>query len=836
MKVVLSWLREFAPIEGDVDDLAEELTNLGMELESVERTGEGLDGIVLARVLDIRPHPDADRIRLVDVDRGDGEALQICCGASNMTVGDLVPLATLGTVMPGGMEIARRKMRGEWSNGMLCSASELQLGDDHSGILILDPDSEDLLGEPISDVLGLYPDVVFDFDGLPNRPDTLSMLGVARDLAAHQRIAFDVPEPVIDHEARSAESLASVSIEATDLCGRFTAMVARGVKVGESPRWMAQRLLAAGMRPVNNVVDISNYVMLELGQPTHTYDLAKLPEGRIGVRWARDGERIVTLDDIERTLTTSDGVIVDANDAAIGIAGVMGGASTEISASTTDVLIEAAWWQPLVVSITADRLFLHSEASLRFKRGVDPTIGELAARRVAQLLVEHAGATICEGVLEDRGNLPEPVEVAVSPKRINALLGTEITTDEMVGILGRIGFEARSSDAADAVATGGATGNDADVRLVVTVPPWRPDSSIEADVAEEIARHHGMANIPKTIPVSPHTGRLSDSQRDRRMLRRVLVGMGISEAMPMPFLAPGDLESFGLPDSGFTIGNPLVAEESVLRTTLLPGLVRAVTYNESHRRSGVRLFEMGRCFVPGEQPLVDVSESALAHTVLPGEAEYLGVVLAGSQAPDAVRVLEALLRKVDRWIVSDESSGLLDEARVPLVELVAEPLPGMHSGRSASVRIADRTIGTVGELDPGVLARHGVSQRVAWLELDVDALLAVPRQDPIEVPVSTYPGSDIDLAFVVDETVGAADVRRTIIESAMPSAADSPRPVQVVLFDVFRSDALGDEQKSLAFHVRFQAVDRTLTDKDVAEVRSVIIAAVESTHGAQLRG
>lgn len=820
MKVVLSWLRRFAQIEGDADELATQLTNLGMELESIERTGEGLDGIVLARVLDIRSHPDADRIRLVDVDLGDGEALQICCGASNMSVGDLVPLATLGTVMPGGMEIARRKMRGEWSNGMLCSASELDLGEDHSGILIVDPSTGDDLGSPIADVLGIQPEVAFDFDALPNRPDTLSMMGVARDLAAHQRIGFSVPEPVIEADGPEASSLASVSIDAPDLCGRFTALVVRGVTVGDSPRWMTQRLIAAGMRPVNSVVDVSNYVMLELGQPTHTYDLAKLPHGRIGVRWARDGERVVTLDDVERTLGATDGVIIDANDEPIGIAGLMGGASTEISESTRDVLIEAAWWQPQVVSASAERLMLHSEASLRFKRGVDPEIAELAARRVAELLVELTGATVCEGILCAHGDLPQPATVLVSPERVNALLGTDIDTADMVGMLDRIGF---SSEVVD---------HD----LEVHVPSWRPDSSIEADIAEEVARHYGMANIPKTVPVSPHTGRLRPAQRDRRSLRSALVGMGVSEAMPMPFLAPGDLESFGMVDVGVAIANPLVAEESILRTTLLPGLVKAVAHNESHRRNGVRLFEIGRCFVPAGAPLVDVAESALAHTVLPGESEYLGVVLAGSEAPEVVRMVETLLRRIDRWIVTEPSLELLDEARVARVELVAEVLPGLHRGRSASIRLGDLVLGSVGELDPRILERHGVSQRVAWLELNVDAVLAVPRQDPIEVPVSSYPSSDIDLAFVVDEAVDAAWVRRTIIESAAGSDVTAPVPVSVGLFDVFRSETLGPDHKSLAFHIRLQAGDRTLTDAEVASVRAAMITAVESAHGARLRG
>ncbi|MEI2638098.1 MAG: phenylalanine--tRNA ligase subunit beta [Microthrixaceae bacterium] len=833
MKVVLSWLREFAAIEGDAAELSVQLTDLGMELESVTETGGGLDGIVLAKVLDIREHPDAERIRLVDVDRGDGQPLQICCGASNMSVGDLVPLATIGAVMPGGMEIAKRKMRGQVSNGMLCSARELELGDDHAGILIVDPSTESDLGTSISQVLDVRHDVVLDFDALPNRPDTLSMLGVARDLAAHQRIEFNVSEPMVQGVGPAASDAASVQIDAPDLCGRFTALVVRGVTIGQSPRWMAQRLLAAGMRPINVAVDISNYVMLELGQPTHAYDLAKVPSGRFGVRWARDGETIVTLDDVDRTLAAADGVIVNANDEPIGIAGVMGGASTEISDSTTDVVVESAWWDPPSIAASAERLKLHSEASLRFKRGVDPAIGRLAALRVAQLLVDLAGGTLAEGVLEAVGDLPTPQSVTVSPERINALLGTDISTEDMTAMLERIGF------ASEAIADpSGDSSNE--VQLRVDVPTWRPDSSIEADIAEEVARHYGMANIPKTVPVSPHTGRLSEDQHDKRNLRAALIGAGLSEAMPMPFLAPGDLESFGFPGSGYAIANPLVAEESILRTTLLPGLVKAVAFNESHRQLGVGLFELGRCFVPSGVPLTDVVQSSVADTVLPGESERLGVVLAGREAPEAVALAEAALRSLRRWISTPDSVTELAAGRDSEVRLHAKSLAGLHPGRSAEIRIGDVVVGAVGEIDPRVLSGHGVSQRVAWVDLDLGAVLGIEPEHATEVRVSSYPSSDIDLAFVVDSATDAASVRSTVVRAANPeprsNGASSVSLVDVSIFDVFRSESLGSGRKSIALHLRFQADDRTLNDAEVSEVRARIINSVESTHSAELRG
>jgi phenylalanyl-tRNA synthetase beta chain len=817
MKVLLSWLREFAPIQGDPDEIAVQLTDLGMELESIERVGQGLDGIVVARVLDIREHPDADKIRLVDVDRGDGASLQICCGASNMAVGDLVPLATIGTVMPGGMEIAKRKMRGQESNGMLCSAREMQIGDDHDGILILP--TELPLGQPVAQALDLREDVVYDFDALPNRPDTLSVMGVARDLAARQGVPFVVPpfDPV--DRGDDTATLASVRIDAPELCGRFLVRVLSDVRLGPSPRWMAQRLIAAGMRPINNVVDVSNYVMLELGHPNHAYDLAKVPDGALAVRWARDGETLETLDGVTRTLTARDGVIVDATDTAVGLAGVMGGASTEISADTTDVLLELAWWDPQTIADTSVRHNLHSEASLRYKRGVDPELAPLAARRFAQLLGEISGARLHPGEVDRSGTVPAAARVALRTAKVNGLLGTDLDRDRIAGLLEPIGFSSETD------------GDD----LLVQVPTWRPDCSIEEDVIEEIARHVGMSNIPKSVPVSPHTGELTPRQRERRVLRDALVGAGLSEAMPMPFLAPGDLERCGLPAGGLVLANPLAAEESVLRTSLLPGLLRSVAHNSSHRQPDVRLYELGRVFGLGDGVITDVRSSELAGRVLGGEVEHLAVVLAGAEAPEAVRLLETLLRATNRWQAPVTPGAPALAAELGQVQLDQVQVPGLHPGRAATVHVAGVQVGQVGEVDPEVLEAHGIEQRVAWLQLDLTVLLATPAAVPQASPVSRFPSSDIDLAFVVDDAVPAASVRSTIIEAALGGGPGAAVPVAVELFDVFRSEQLGAGRVSLAYRLRFQAEDRTLTDAEVAVARQRVIDAVTERHGATLR-
>ena len=788
MKVLLSWLQEFAPFPSDDPvALGDVMSDLGMAVESIERIGEGLDGIVTAKVLELRKHPDADKIQLVDVDLGDGVALQICCGATNLTVGDVVPLATLGTTMPDGMEIARRKMRGEWSNGMLCSGRELALGEDHSGIYILDPALA--LGSPIVEVLGITPDVLFDLEINPNRPDAMSVAGVARDLAARLGLPFAIPVPTVEEVAGDAASMTSVDIIDTDLCGLFHVRVLEGINVEPSPRWIADRLTALGMRPINNVVDASNYVMLELGQPNHTYDLAKVASGALRVRWARDGETITTLDGIERTLTGGrDGVITDSTDTAIGIAGVMGGASTEISETTTAVLLECAWWQPMAIARSSKFMGLRSEASARFERGVDPEIADLAARRLAELLAP-SGARLVQGSVTADGDLPVTPAVRVRTQRVNQLLGTDISTEQIVSLLTPIGFVCESTSEASV--------------LSVTVPTFRPDTTTETDVIEEIARHFGYSRIVGRAPTSAHTGSLTPIQRDRRIIRQILVGLGIHEAMPLPFLAPGDLARCGLPPEAVTVTNPLAAEESILRTSLRPGLLRAIAYNESHRIDSAALFEIGKAFgVPS------------AGTTLPDEREHLAVALAGSDAYAVAKV----------WAVLSETLGLSDVT----IDQSAPPA-GLHPGRSGVLISGGVLIGEIGEIDPGVLDALGIRERVAWLQLDLGSALAAPHGEHRYHHISRYPSSDLDLAFEVSDSVAASTIATVIREAAGPLLVD------LSLFDVFRGHPVPESHRSLAYRLRLQAPDRTLTEEDLSGIQRTVVDGAASA-GAILRG
>ena len=791
MKVLLSWLREFAPdIDGDPGDLAETLSDLGLAVEELAHVGRGLDGIVVAEVVATRPHPDADRIHLVDADAGDGEALQVCCGAFNMTVGDRVPLATVGTTMPNGIEIARRKMRGQWSNGMLCSGAEIGMGDDHEGIMLLDRGLS--LGIPLAEALGIQPDVLFDLEVNPNRPDAMSVLGVARDLAARLGVPFSVPVPKADETGQPAAQRATVSISAPDLCGRFGVRVLDNVPSGPSPRWMANRLLAVGQRPINAVVDLSNYVMFELGQPNHTYDLDLVPGGELGVRMARSGEQMTTLDGAVRTLTEADGVIVNRDDEAIGLAGVMGGASTEISADTRSVLLEAAWWDPMTIARTARRLGLRSEASARFERGADPDIIPMALDRFAELAAA-LGSTTAPGMVDATGNRPKTITVRVRPERVNSILGTNLSAQRMAKLLDSIGFVCIRSDVADALRKS----DDFDV----DIPSWRLDSATEIDVIEEVGRLHGFSRIARTVPVTEQAGALSSRQQDRRQIRALLTGMGITEAMPLPFLAPGDLARTGLGDDGITVTNPLVAEESIMRTSLRPGLLKAVAYNAARRTAGVSLFEIGRVNPGGGADL-------------PDENEHLAVILAGQEATAAT----TLWRRVARNLAVTNPG------------VVNEPVDGLHPGRSGRVMADGHPVGALGEIDPQVLDAYEIAERVAWLEVDLGTLLDADRGlTPYRAP-SRYPSSNVDLAFAVPDEVSADEVAATIAEAGGEMLAS------VALFDVFRSEQLGEGRRSLAFTLRFEASDRTLKDAEVAAARQSCIDAVTTTHNVTLRG
>ncbi len=784
MKVLLSWLNEFAPVGDDADAIGDVLSDLGLAVEEQHVVGAGLDGVVVAKILSIEPIEGADRIRAVLVDAGDGEATPVVCGASNISVGDVVPFATVGAVLPGDFAIKARKMKGSPSQGMLCSTRELGLGDDHEGIWLLDGDLP--LGVGLREAIGLEPDVVYDLEVNPNRPDAMSVAGVARDLAARLGVPFTRPLPEIATAGPATGDAVSVEILDPDLCGRFHASVLRGVHVGTSPQWMATRLTQLGMRPINALVDISNYVMLELGQPNHPYDLAKVPGAGLRVRRARAGETLVTLDDIERSFTTDDLLICAADDSAVGIAGVMGGASCEIDPETTDVLVENAWFLPMSVSRTSRRLGLRTEASARFEKGCDPEVLELAAARFAELAVEICGTTPAPGSVVADGEVPAREPVRVRTGRVNALLGTDLSAATMRELLEPIGFA--TTDA----------GDDFDV----TIPSWRYDSTGEVDVIEEIARLHGYAEIEPRPLSSARVGRLSEWQTERRALRRAMTGLGLSEVQPMPFLAPDDLERCGLDVEGIELLNPLVAAESVLRPSLLPGLVEAVGANAQRRQHDVTFFEIGHVF-----------GTPKSGELLPDERERLAVIRAGQDATAAVEAWQAIV----------------DTLAIPDVHLTNEEVPGLHPTRSGRVVVAGEAIGEIGEIDPEVADAFGVEQRCAWLSVDLTRLAMLPHGERPYRLVSRYPSADVDLAFEVDDAVGVHEIEATL------RSALGERLVDLALFDVFRGDPVAEGRRSLAFTLRFEAADHTLADTEVADARQAAIDAVLASHPATLR-
>jgi len=800
MKAPLSWLRDFAPIEGKPLDLADTLNGIGLIVEGISAPGRDISGVRTVKVLAVGKHPDADRLALVDVDPGDGNAVRVVCGAHNYAAGDVVPWAPPGAELPGGFKLERRRIRGQVSDGMLCAPDELGLSDDHSGIMILPPDTP--LGEDLRTVLGLD-DIVFDLEITPNRPDAMSIAGVARDLAAALGLPFTLPAPAIFAAADLAP--ASLVVEAPDRCPRYVAMIGR-VAVGPSPGWMAQRLTKAGMRAISNVVDVTNYVMLERGQPLHAFDLSLLGGRGIVVRRAEDGETITTLDDVERRLSNADLLICDANRVPQAIAGVMGGGDSEVSDGTTEVLLESAYFTPDGILRTSKRLGLRTESSARFERGVDPNGTLRAAERAWELLAEIASGEFSPGTLDEYPAPIEPIRVSLRTARVNDVLGTDLDTPTVRRYLEPLGFTVPEGTHAE--------GHGGVVEFVV--PTYRPDCEREIDLIEEVARHHGYNNIARTMPRpgQPSDG-LTPFQLGRRAVRDALLGAGLSEAYTFSLVAPADLAAAGLPPEGIELENPLRAEESLLRTAVLPGLLKAAAFNAGHGLPDVGLFEIGHVFLPPP-----------ANRTLPDEREHLAVVLAGTvfrlphepnrpvDGHDAVGRLEAVA----------EALGLADWSLKP------DDAPGFARGRAAAVVVDGEIVGAVGEVDPAVRARLGLTGPVAALEVNLSKVLAASRKERRSVTPSRYPASAIDLAFVLDESVPAGAARRSLAAAAGDLLED------IRIFDIFRSDALGPNKKSLAFGLRFRATDRTLTDEEVGGLRRRCIDALAREHGASLRG
>jgi phenylalanyl-tRNA synthetase beta chain len=806
MRISVKWLSELLGDLPAPEETARRLTAVGLEVEAIERMGKGLEGVVAARILASEKHPNAEKLSVTRVDGGTGEPLQVVCGAKNYQVGDVVPLAMVGALLPGGVKIERAKLRGVESAGMLCSARELGLAEEASGLLLLP--REVAPGTPIAVALGLD-DVLLEVNVTPNRPDALSHLGIARELAALLGRPVRRPAPKLAQAGPPAAEAVKVRIESPDKCARYAARVIDGVKIGPSPLWLARRLESLGIRSISNVVDATNLVLLELGHPLHAFDLEKVAAREIVVRTARPGEHITTLDGKDRALDPDDLLIAD-RDRGSALAGVMGGGDSEISAGTSRVLLESAWFQPSTVRRTSRRHGLKTEASYRFERGADPGMVIPAVDRCAGLIAELAGGTVRPGVVDAHPRKVEPPEVRLRWHRPAEVLGMDVSRAETERILGALGFEARSADAE------GATWK---------VPSWRVDVAIEEDLVEEIIRTKGYDAIPETLPPNAvETPAEPDEDRAVARIRAALETAGFSEAVNFSFVATRELEPFGDPIAigdgtgralGIALKNPISADLAVMRTRLVPSLLKNAVHNGRQRVEDVRLYEIARTYFPHPSPEKQPSAELLRVAgVLIGRRHPVGWAVGGEP--------------VDFYDAKAAVQGVLDALGIRGAEWRAPGAAWLHPRVSAALSLGEEILGDVGELHPKVAAAFELPRGVLAFELHLDGLLRAAKLVPQYRPIPRLPAVLRDLAVVVEEGVTVASVEAVV--------RDEPLVDDVTLFDVYRGPPLAAGKKNLALAIRYRAPDRTLTDADADAAHRRILDRLAKRVGAELRG
>ncbi len=795
MRVSLSWLKELVEIPDlEAEELAHIFDMIGHGVENVEVLEPQWTEVYVGKVLEVEPHPDADRIRVCRVETGRGPT-QIICGAWNFEAGATVAVARPGAVLAGGLEIGERTIRGVESKGMICSERELGLGDDHTGILVLDGEPE--IGSLFADHVEL-PDVVFDLDITSNRPDAMSILGIARDLAAYFRTEYRLPE--VDLTTVPGDTSMRVDIDDPTGCRRFVAREIRKVSLGPAPLWMRHRLHKAGFRSISNVVDVTNYVMVELGHPLHAFDADRIEGDHLIIRRATEGEVLVTLDGEERSLHPDDLIIYD-DVGPTSMSGTMGGERSEVSKATTRVLMEAASWDPPTIMFMSRRHKLLSEASIRFERGVDPNLSELANRRASALVAQLAGGEVLEGYVDEATGTFEPWTVDLSNRDVERLLGPGIESGEVREILQRLGMKV-----------------DGDDPLKVTVPTFRPDLSRPADLIEEIARIHGFDEFGATLPRGP-AGGLSPEQARLRRLLHSLASIGLHQAIALPFVSVDSLTDLGWEggeEDLLRVRNPLSAEESLLRPSLLPGLLKTLGYNLARGAGDVAIFEVGRVFSTDPDP---------DDPRLPAQPRRLGWAVVGEVGP---RVLESPPLEADArisraiWQYLARSLGITEYTIVPATS------PGLHPWRTAEVRIEGQVVGHVGELSPRAARAYQIPRRVAVAELELEPLLRPVPLPQLRSP-SPYPPVDFDLSFVVTIDRPVAELIKVTTQAA-EGLVETAR-----VFDEFKGEGLGETERAVAIRYRLRAQDHTLSNEEVAPVREAMIRAAE-TVGARLRG
>jgi phenylalanyl-tRNA synthetase beta chain len=827
MKAPLSWIREYVdlPADATTEDLTARLTALGLKLESLERPGHDITGpLVVGRVLSREPEPQKNgkTINWCSVDvgaaNGTGEPQGIVCGAHNFDVGDLVVVVLPGGVLPGPFEISARKTYGHVSAGMICSAKELGLGEDHDGIIVLPPDA----GNPGDDAFHLLHlrDEVIEFEINPDRAYALSLRGIAREAA----LAYGAPytDPALRPVAAAAGEAYPVVVEDPTGAPVFVTRAVTGFDpTAPTPGWMARRIQLAGMRPISLAVDVTNFVMLELGQPIHGYDRSRL-SGPIRVRRATEGEKLTTLDGVDRILSAEDLLITD-DSGPIGLAGVMGGRTTELSGTTTDIVIEAAYFDPVSIFRTQRRHKLPSEASRRFERGIDPTIQLAAADRVAELLVRHGGGAVDPGATVV-GVPPAPTSITIPVDLPARITGMPIDAGTTVSHLEAVGCDVTAAEAT----------------LTAVAPPWRPDLTDPFDLVEEVARIVGYDAVPSVLPPAPAGRGLTAVQALRRRVGRAMAGNGFVEVVTFPFVGAADLDALGLPEDDvrrttLPLANPLSAEQPAMTTTLLPALLRIAARNRGRGAADLALFETAQVTLPRSggaagraAPILAVdhapsaTDRARLDEALPAQPQHLALVLSGE-------------RERSGWWGEGRPASWADAVQavrdvadvlgVPLEVRAAQVAP-WHPGRCAQLLLDGVVVGHAGELHPRVCSAFDVPARTAAAEIDLDALLA---KAPAIVPAprfSTYPVAKEDVALVVAEALPAATLRETLAEGAGPLCES------VRLFDVFTGPQVGEGRKSLAFALRFRAPDRTLTENETAAARDAAVGLAVERHGA----
>jgi phenylalanyl-tRNA synthetase beta chain len=828
MKVPLSWLREFVDVDLEPEALAERLTLLGMEVKGIDRWGADWQHVVVGELLAVEKHPRADRLSLTRVTVGAGEPLDIVCGATNIAPGQRVPVALPGAVLPGDRRIERTEKMGVVSNGMLCSGEELGLTSDADGILILPAGTP--IGVPLADLFG---DVVLDVDVKPNRGDALSIVGLAREVAAVTGAPLRFPPTDVEEAGQPTAERLIVEVSEPELCPRFVGRWASGVTVGPSPDAVQMRLLAAGLRPISNVVDASNYVMVELGKPIHTFDAAAVHDGRIVVRLATAGERLETLDHVVRDLHPETLLIADPA-GPLAIAGVMGGATSEVGPGTTEVVIESAIFDPVSIRRTAFRYALRSEASLRFEKGIESRLARLGADRTARLIAEWAGGTIAPGVVDSNPAEPPRMTVSFRPARVNRLLGTTFGTDEQRELLARVGIETAPSAAGTRVVVAAGprpleVDAGADEVIDATVPTWRRDLAIEADITEEVIRVRGYELVPPRLPDTPMPPYRHDPLDLRHAVRETFAGAGLTEVVTSALVAPRTVERFPPLDDGALEGepeqravgravvvtNPLSSQHSVMRQSLLGSLLEVVSTNLRYGREDVGIFEIGKGY--------GATDDGATH-----EWWRLSFALTGGAEPPA-------WNRPARPYDLDDAKGLIELLcrRLGFASPTYTPVaddPNLHPGRAARVLAGGQLVGRVGELHPHTVAEQELrAERVLVAEVAIAGLGGGRLADVRTVAPSRHPSVQRDLAIVVRNDASAAAVEAAVRRHGGPLLR------AVTLFDIYHGRPLEATEKSLAYRLTLRDDERTLTEAEVDSAVDGVVAGLAADIGARVR-